>query len=85
MGATSTAFIHSQWLKLRWPITVLVLGAMTTTLLMHSSRHPMQVETSHIVQVQVSNPQPIDIQVDEGKPVPVDVDPKAPLDVKIGL
>jgi hypothetical protein len=85
MGAISMAFMDPQWLKLRWRITVLVLGAMTTTLLMHSSRHPMQVETSHSVQVQASNPQPIDIQVDEDKPVPVDIDPKAPLDVKIGL
>ncbi|MBM5795655.1 MAG: hypothetical protein FJ049_05960 [Cyanobacteria bacterium M_surface_7_m2_037] len=32
-----------HWLKLRWPITVLALGAMVTGLLMRSSQHPIQL------------------------------------------
>jgi hypothetical protein len=32
-----------HWLKLRWPITVLALGAMVMGLLMRSSQHPIQL------------------------------------------
>ncbi|MEY3963442.1 MAG: hypothetical protein RLZZ106_697 [Cyanobacteriota bacterium] len=33
-----------HWLKLRWPVTVLALGAMVTALLMRSSQHPIQLQ-----------------------------------------
>ena len=32
-----------HWLKLRWPITVLALGAMLMGLLSRSSQHPLQL------------------------------------------
>jgi hypothetical protein len=32
-----------HWLKLRWPVTVLALGAMVLGLLLRSSQHPIQL------------------------------------------
>jgi hypothetical protein len=33
-----------HWLKLRWPITVLALGAMVTGLLLRTSQHPIKLQ-----------------------------------------
>ena len=35
--------MEPHWLKLRWPLTVLALGAMVMALLMRSSQHPIQL------------------------------------------
>ena len=44
--------MDKRWLDLRWPITVLVLGAMGFVLLARSSKHPIQLR----LQVSFSNP-----------------------------
>jgi hypothetical protein len=35
--------MEPHWLKLRWPLTVLALGAMVMAVLMRSSQHPIQL------------------------------------------
>ena len=44
--------MDKRWLDLRWPITVLLLGAMGFVLLARSSKHPIQLR----LQVNFDNP-----------------------------
>jgi len=50
--------MDKRWLDLRWPVTVLLLGAMGFVLLARSSRHPIQLrlEVSFSKPVTVGGP-----------------------------
>lgn len=83
--------MDSHWLKLRWPITVLLLGAMAMALLMRSSRHPIQLRLvlsfaeplslSGRVQGVLSMPEAVRISPERS--LSVQVTEQAPIDLSV--
>jgi len=73
--------MESHWLKLRWPLTVLLLGGMASALLIRSSSHPIQLR------LQVSFQEPLRLSgsmqhnVSVKEPVRVD----APRDLRLDM
>jgi hypothetical protein len=47
MGVPLALCITPHWLKLRWPITALALGAMALAGLVRLGQHPIQVKLEH--------------------------------------
>lgn len=80
-----------HWLKLRWPITVLALGAMVTSLLMRSSQHPIQLrlvlsfaEPLNLAgQVQGVLSMPNGVKIEPASSLRVRVTEQAPIDLSV--
>ena len=80
-----------RWLQLRWPITVLALGAMVMGLLMRSSQHPIQLRLvlsfaepltlSGQVEGLLSMPDPVEMRHSGG--VKVQVTEQAPVKLSV--
>jgi len=80
-----------RWLQLRWPITVLALGAMVMGLLMRSSQHPIQLRLvlsfaepltlSGQVEGVLSMPEPLEMR--HGGGVKVQVTEQAPVKLSV--
>ena len=91
MGAHPMVSMNPQWLRLRWPLTVLALGGMATALLMRSSQHPIQLRLvvsfseplnlSGKVQSELNMPKPI--QVTAPNSVRVQVTEQVPIDLSV--
>ena len=73
--------MEPHWLKLRWPLTVLLLGGMAGGLLMRSSSHPIQLR------LQVSFQEPLRLsgqmthKVSMSEPIQVDAPRELRLDM----
>jgi len=80
-----------RWLQLRWPITVLALGAMVMGLLLRSSQHPIQLRLvlsfakpltlSGQVEGLLSMPDPVEMRHSGG--VKVQVTEQAPVKLSV--
>ena len=80
-----------RWLQLRWPITVLALGAMVMGLLLRSSQHPIQLRLvlsfaepltlSGQVEGLLSMPDPVEMR--HGGGVKVQVTEQAPVKLSV--
>ena len=86
--------MDKRWLDLRWPVTVLLLGAMGFVLLARSSRHPIQLrlEVSFSKPVTVGGTlqhdlvmeQPVLVRMREAMPVVLRMTHPKPLNVEVG-
>lgn len=93
MGTSCRVTMDPQWLKLRWPITALVLGGMATGLLVRSSSHPIQLRLvvsfaeplnlSGRVQGELSMPKPVRLAVTEQAPIDLRVRNTTPVQVQV--
>ena len=80
-----------SWLKLRWPITALVLSSMAMAGLMHVTRHPIQLRIVHSfaeplrlggkVDAKLNTPQAI--QIEPSQDLQVKVAEHAPIDLSV--
>lgn len=83
--------MEPNWLKLRWPITVLALGAMLIGLLMRSSQHPIQLrlvlsfaEPLNLAgQVQGVLSMPKGVNIEPSSPLRVHVTERGPIDLHV--
>lgn len=83
--------MEPHWLKLRWPITVLALGAMLIGLLMRSSQHPIQLrlvlsftEPLNLAgQVQGILSMPKGVKIEPASHLRVQVTEHAPVDLRV--
>jgi len=85
--------MDKHWLDLRWPITVLLLGAMGFVLLARSSKHPIQLR----LQVNFDNPlavggtmqhellmqQPVQVRMTETAPIQLKMSHPKPIRVEV--
>lgn len=85
--------MDKRWLDLRWPITVLLLGAMGFVLLARSSKHPIQLR----LQVNFDNPlavggtmqhkllmqQPVQVRMTEAAPIQLKMSHPKPIRVEV--
>ena len=80
-----------HWLKLRWPLTVLALGAMLIGALVRSSQHPIQLrlvlsfaEPLNLAgQVQGVLSMPNGVKIEPASSVRVRVTEQAPIDLSV--
>ena len=85
--------MDKRWLDLRWPVTVLLLGAMGFVLLARSSRHPIQlrlevnfskpVTVAGTLQHDLVMEQPVLVRMREAVPIQLRMTHPKPLNVEV--
>jgi hypothetical protein len=73
--------MEPHWIKLRWPITVLILGGMASTLLVRISTHPIQLRLnlSFVQPLQVGGELKHSLTMQR----PVQVEASSPMDLQV--